>query len=153
MQTFLPFSDFKKCAQSLDNKRLNKQHVECLQIINVLEGNSTSWRNHPAVRMWENTLDALKQYANCIKDECLSRGFKSEKIPYFSVPSQISYPKWLGQDLVHNSHKSNLARKLPSHYTPQGFEDKGIEGYYWPVAPKTKKSQEVNLLWLTKNHK
>ena len=149
MQTFLPYPDFKLCAQSLDNKRLNKQHVECYQIIDVLEGNSVAWKNHPAVRMWDGYIDALKAYANCVKDECLLRCFKSEKIPYFSTPEQICYPKWVGLKLVHESHKSNLARKLPSHYCPQGFVDYGITGYYWPVIPKTKRSRVINILWIS----
>lgn len=36
MQTFLPFPDFKQSAQCLDNKRLGKQRVECLQILKAL---------------------------------------------------------------------------------------------------------------------
>lgn len=149
MQTFLPYPDFVKCAQVLDNKRLNKQHLECFQIINVLEGKSTAWQNHPAVRMWDHCIPALKFYANCIKEECLVRKFKSEKIPYYTIKEKIHYPKWLGDDLVHISHQSNLMRKLPTHYSKFNFKDYGISGYYWPVAPKTKKSQEINLLWIS----
>lgn len=37
MQTFMPYSDFEKVAQCLDNKRLGKQRVEALQIYNVLK--------------------------------------------------------------------------------------------------------------------
>lgn len=33
MQTFLPYGDFRETVKVLDNKRLNKQKVECLQII------------------------------------------------------------------------------------------------------------------------
>ena len=36
MQTFLPYSDFQKCAEVLDGKRLRKQIVECEQILNCL---------------------------------------------------------------------------------------------------------------------
>ncbi len=38
MQTFLPFSDYALSAQALDNKRLGKQRVETLQILQVLLG-------------------------------------------------------------------------------------------------------------------
>ena len=34
MQTFLPYADFKRSAESLDNKRLGKQRVEAMQIYN-----------------------------------------------------------------------------------------------------------------------
>ena len=37
VNTFLPFSDFKKCAQVLDKKRLGKQRVEAMQLIKILE--------------------------------------------------------------------------------------------------------------------
>lgn len=150
MQTFLPSEDFNTCAQVLDNKRLNKQHLECFQIINVLEGQTTAWANHPAVRMWVGYTDALKYYANCMKSECLSRGFRSEKIPFYQIPSSFKFPKWLGDSLVHISHRSNLARKLYSHYSQFGYIDHGITGYYWPVLPKSKKCQEVNLEWISK---
>ena len=36
MQVFLPYPDFKKSLESLDNKRLGKQRVEAKQILNVL---------------------------------------------------------------------------------------------------------------------
>jgi hypothetical protein len=32
MQTFLPYKDFDQCAETLDNKRLNKQILESYQI-------------------------------------------------------------------------------------------------------------------------
>lgn len=150
MQTFVPSKDFSVCAKVLDNKRLNKQHLECFQIINVLEGRSDAWKNHPAVRMWKNNLRALKHYANCIKMECISRGFKSEKIPYYDVDlDKMTLPKWWGDDLVHISHQSNLMRKLPSHYFQFNYTDYGITGYYWPVTPKTKYSRDINMLWIS----
>ena len=53
MQTFLPYSDFGKTTICLDNKRLNKQIVEGVQILQCIMGRgSTRWRNHPVVKMW-----------------------------------------------------------------------------------------------------
>ena len=40
MQTFLPYKDFDQCAETLDNKRLNKQILESYQILKVLSGQS-----------------------------------------------------------------------------------------------------------------
>lgn len=37
MQTFLPYADFAECARVLDDKRLGKQRVECLQILKALQ--------------------------------------------------------------------------------------------------------------------
>jgi hypothetical protein len=148
MQTFLPYSSFEKSAQVLDNKRLNKQHVEAYQLINTIEQNKKAWRNHPACRMWENNVDALKEYANIIKQECLNRNFKSEKIPFYNLPKNINYPKWLGWKLFHISMQSNLVRKNSEFYSKYGWRDYGIEGYFWPIFPKTKKAQQINEEWV-----
>lgn len=37
MQTFLPYPDFSASARVLDDKRLGKQRVECLQILKALQ--------------------------------------------------------------------------------------------------------------------
>jgi len=52
MQTFLPYQNYSRCAEVLDNKRLGKQRVECLQILNALLDASKGWKQHPAVKMW-----------------------------------------------------------------------------------------------------
>ena len=57
MQTFLPYPDLRDSVACLDSKRLGKQRVECLQILNVLEGRRTGWQNHPAVKMWAGRSD------------------------------------------------------------------------------------------------
>ena len=33
MQTFVPYSDFDRCAEVLDDRRLHKQRVEALQLM------------------------------------------------------------------------------------------------------------------------
>ena len=61
MQTFVPYPDCKLTAECLDYRRLGKQRVEAMQIINCLEGTgSTHWTRHPAVRMWVGHTTALK---------------------------------------------------------------------------------------------
>ena len=65
MQTFLPYSDFEKTARCLDNKRLGKQRVETLQILN------DSWPNHPATKMWRNYKGCLAEYGLIICEEWL----------------------------------------------------------------------------------
>lgn len=52
MQTFLPYSDFRRTARVLDVRRLGKQRVETLQILRALTFDDYGWRNHPAVTMW-----------------------------------------------------------------------------------------------------
>ena len=54
MQTFLPYESFEKSAQTLDWRRLGKQRVEGMQIINAITGKKRKdgkpykgWINHP----------------------------------------------------------------------------------------------------------
>lgn len=78
MNTFLPYRDFSECARVLDSKRLGKQRVECLQILNILIGSNpnASWRNHPAVIMWRGFEIPLYEYSSAICREWISRGYK-----------------------------------------------------------------------------
>ena len=104
MNTFLPYQDFAKSASVLDNKRLGKQRVECLQILKTLVKHQyrcakcktdvidisygcpncdsitfklTPWYNHPAVKMWRGYEWELHDYTCCICNEwTINRGFK-----------------------------------------------------------------------------
>lgn len=114
MQTFLPYSDFRKSASVLDTKRLGKQRVECMQILNAMEFGG-GWANHPATRMWRGHEDALKAYMAACIDEWLFRGYKNTmRVPRFNP--NYKKPRWLGNREFHLSHKSNLLRKQPVHY-------------------------------------
>lgn len=79
MQTFLPYDDFEKTAQCLDYRRLGKQRVEAKQILNILEGKTTTnaWKNHPAVKMWSGCENALKLYINTMITEWKKCGYKN----------------------------------------------------------------------------
>jgi hypothetical protein len=76
MQTFLPYPDFEATARVLDWRRLGKQRVECMQILNALHGTSKGWVNHPAVRMWRGYEDALETYQSFMIEEWVRRGEK-----------------------------------------------------------------------------
>lgn len=105
MQTFLCYPNFKQSASVLDNRRLGKQRVECLQILKTLakgptqyichrcnnnwishypncgcgdsftETRKTPWYNHPAVQMWKNHVPNLAFYGLICCIEW-QRGFK-----------------------------------------------------------------------------
>ncbi|MFA6358988.1 MAG: pyrimidine dimer DNA glycosylase/endonuclease V, partial [Candidatus Omnitrophota bacterium] len=63
MQTFLPYPDYKKCAQVLDRQRLSKQRVECKQILLANTGQSKGWTHHPVTLMWRGFESDLCKYA------------------------------------------------------------------------------------------
>lgn len=141
MQTFLPYPYFEMSAEVLDVKRLGKQRVEALQILKVIESRSTKgWANHPAVAMWRGYEFALFNYQKAICNEWTSRGYKDTCLEKsFEIVTRInctqsSNPPWLGNRLFHQSHRSNLLRKLPEHYSKY-FEESIANDlpYVWPT--------------------
>ncbi len=136
MQTFLPFESFEESAACLDNKRLGKQRVETLQIVESLLGISGGWVNHPATKMWRGHVNALCRYGLVCCDQWESRGFKDNiwwsLDGYYAESDETGNPLWLGNKIFHDSHKSNLYRKDPVHYAQ--FSNIGPDlPYFWPV--------------------
>lgn len=139
MQTFLTYKSFGDTARSLDNRRLGKQRVECLQILKALSDPEYGWQNHPAIRMWRGWEPALIQYGYEICREWISRGFKDTcelKIAQFArtypVPLNIKMPGWLHDEFIHR-HRSNLIRKMPEYYKKLWPDISDDLAYIWPV--------------------
>lgn len=153
MQTFLPYvGSFKMSAQTLDNKRLNKQLLEGRQIYSALLGKTIGWRNHPATLMWKNHENMLVEYLTAIKNECEKRGIKTEKnwaeielmhnLNYHRGPNLI-IPAWMRDEKIANkieiTHRANLFLKDPVHYEEFEYAVKHYRkhvccetcNYYW----------------------
>ena len=144
MQTFLPYPNFRKSAEVLDYRRLGKQRVEAMQILNILEGRtkSKSWKNHPATKMWMHYTDALKEYANACIEEWIKRGYKNT-MKLYEVPAIINYPWWLGDPNFHRAMRSRLIEKDEDFYLPLFPDDKNFNSgrYFWPdIDSKTFKT-------------
>jgi hypothetical protein len=140
MQTFLPYESYQKSAKVLDRQRLGKQRVETLQILNALTDPNYGWQNHPAVNMWRSYEFELVVYGIAICKEWISRGYKDtclEKIAKFADQNpniSIEVPDWLGNEDLHQSHRSNLLRKDPNFYANL-FEESLPDNleYFWPT--------------------
>lgn len=130
MQTFLPYASFQKSAACLDNKRLGKQRVEAMQILNVLQGKSKGWQYHPAVKMWKGYQPALRYYLRCMIQEWKHRGYKNT-IP---IPrnTQVRFPPFVGNKKFHRSHRSNLLRKDKLYYSQFKWKVPDNLPYIWP---------------------
>ena len=134
MQTFLPYPDFAKSAACLDNKRLGKQRVEAMQILNILAGRTSAWKHHPAVLMWSGYEKALRQCLRAVTLEWKRRGFRNGiRTPAEArlTPDQI--PWWIGNRKFHSSHRSHLFRKDPQHYGSMGWKVDCDLPCHWPV--------------------
>ncbi len=146
MQTFLPYPDFARTAEVLDDRRLGKQRVEVLQILNAMHRSSGGWINHPATRMWRGYEPALVAYGLAVIDVWTATGradtVRGKIIPHLhGEPARTQgelaalgmLPPWLGRDDVHRAYRSALVRKMPALYRPlfPGVEED--LPYVWPV--------------------
>ena len=137
MQTFLPYVSFEASAKSLDMKRLGKQRVEVLQLLNSMTGKTKGrgWTNHPCKHMWADNMSALVQYGLVICKEWLARGYKDtcyDKIAAFGVENSPAMPWWLGNKQFHLSHQANLVRKNSDFYKSKWPDVDSNMLYLWP---------------------
>lgn len=150
MQTFLPSKDFKTVASMLDSKRLNKQILECYQILNVLSNDDphAGWRNHPAVKMWRGHEYILYSYALAMVDEAKKRGIKTDKneenlsilLGRNGKTWGHTFPSWYQNSeimkLVTTTHKANLYYKDPEFY--HAFQSAALSKNNKPCCDKCK---------------
>lgn len=139
MQVFLPFDDFGECARVLDNRRLQKQGVECLQLLLSIydvplpDGRPrTGHKRHPAYLAWKPYPLALIRYTLAITEECRKRGIKADQVEErvrslvmaCEDPLKAPLPPFVKDEAVHRSHRCRLLQK--------GIEDgaKGRENWY-----------------------
>lgn len=153
MQTFLPSPSPMTSARILDNKRLNKQILECYQILNVLSGKSPTggWRNHPAVLMWKGYERGLWQYVQAMIREAKLRGIRTEnneanlnRLKDQCWESWGNTPPSFWEDTnklmrVITTHRASLFDKDPMHYMRFGYAKYSLYNqpccstckYYW----------------------
>ena len=137
MQTFLPYPSIVKSLQCLDYRRLGKQRVEAMQLVNstlkLERGEKVKgWANHPARTMWNGYLPALKLYHNLSIDEWVRRGYNNT-MKHYDLPDNIQMPPWFGWEKLHASHRSNLLRKDPVWYGQFGWSEPDNIEYVWPT--------------------
>jgi hypothetical protein len=163
MQTFLPYPSFAASAAVLDGPRLGKQRVETLQIARAILVPTYGWQRHPAVGMWRGYLPALTAYGLAMTDAWTARGFADsvrdqlvEFAPEVDGRSQEELaeagllPPWLGDEAVHESHRSRLIAKDPAFYrqafpgTPEGID------YHWPHPVAVEAEPVGDRLWVVR---
>jgi len=170
MQIFLPFANFRKSLECLDNKRLGKQRVEAFQVYMLLTRDAASnshWLRHPVLKMWRGYELALRHYIiECCsvwitrKTKDGSRFFSNakmdENIETYKIrlsaqeQKRMQLPPFIGLDRFHDSHKAMLFHKgklrseSTNHY--EQFHDYAhITGYYWPVPPDATSTDLVTI--------
>lgn len=144
MQTFLPYADPRASARVLDDRRLGKQRVETFQVLRALTWPTYGWKNHPAVRMWRGFVPGLVAYGLACVDEWRARGradatraalieFSGGVEPdWDELHDTGRLPPWVGDEVLHLSHRSALVRKDPRHYRPHFGDVPDDLPYVWP---------------------
>ena len=144
MQTFLPYPDFAESASVLDRQRLGKQRVETLQVMKALTVPGYGWQQHPVVKMWIGYERTLLDYQDAFCAEWVGRGYADtcaektfavfEAAAASSGPDfrESGPPPWLGDEALHESHRSKLVAKDEQFYGAI-FPDavRGLD-YVWP---------------------
>lgn len=134
MQTFLPYPDFCRSLSCLDSRRLGKQRVEAMQILNTLLRGTKAWSNHPAVLMWKGYEAALAEYMNIAILEWVHRGYHNTMSE--ASLGKVTLPWWLGWPQFHASHRSNLLRKDYTFYRKYGWREEPNKEYTWPTTKR-----------------
>lgn len=128
MQIFIPYPSPIEVAKCLDPKRLNKQIIECDQIIKAIKGETKAWANHPIVKMYAGHLRWVMLYRACLdsyKDDCL------DVAKSLSAGADMIRPSWM-TDALCRSHKRRLVAKDPQFY--KAFWPYGISGINYYVV-------------------
>lgn len=132
MNTFLPLADIEQSMKILDRKRLGKQRVEAMQILNALRKGG-AWSNHPATLMWKGFEPMLVLYGLACCHEWRNRGYQDTLYPWFKdqyQPGELieaKIPSWFGNEVIHGSHRGRLLAKDPVHYSQFGWIESPVD--------------------------
>lgn len=126
MQVFIIGSALET-AQALDKKRLNKQIVECKQILNAIEGKTKAWANHPCTKQYKEHIEWLIAYTHCLKSY-----FNNDihKARIWNLYAMNLTPKFHTIDYLEQM-KRRLYTKDNNHYNRWWFLGESQENWYW----------------------
>lgn len=100
-----------------------------------------AWSNHPAVLMWKGYEEALLEYLLQCCTEWVCRGYEDNVWSNHGAPralttfqtDRFAFPKWLGDDRLHSSHRAALLFKNPKHYKQFNWTEEPKMDYFWPT--------------------
>ena len=125
MQVFIIGSPLET-ARILDKRRLNKQIIECNQILNALRGKKT-WRNHPAVLEYKGYEKWLTWYRSCLEWYVLGNISWANTC---SIKASEATPPFHTKDFF-NQMKRRLYTKDNNHYKQYAYLGESQENWYF----------------------
>lgn len=127
MQVFL-IGTVIETARALDKRRLNKQIVETKQILKALSGESTSWANHPVVKMYKHHTDWLKVYQACLE---AYQGGRIDDAELISMEAENIRPIFTYDHAFLENMKKRLYTKDNTHYSQWAELGKSLTNMYY----------------------
>jgi len=138
-QIYLPYNDFERVAQVLDNKRLNKQLTEAKQVYTANKyGYGKQGNPHP-YEMWCGYEDCLLWYIVCLYKEWqvrLINGKRGGKLLHKSGEftlaeivdndidlQNLEWPTWINDNEIFSSYRAALLYKDHSWYNQFDWQE------------------------------
>lgn len=139
MNVFIIGTPFET-AQALDRKRLNKQIIECKQILAAIDGDTEAWINHPATIQYRKHPLWLRSYLFCLchyrNAEVVSyeqlKKDEMRRAKALSVAADEYRPPF-HTEAYFDSMKRRLYTKDPEHYAQ--WADLGTSEVNWYWSP------------------
>ena len=125
MQVFIIGSPLAT-AMALDKKRLNKQIIECQQILDALNGKK-AWSNHPCTLQYKEHVMWLKWYQRCL--DLFQRGDLIGAEGCNNSANMIK-PNWHTEEYL-NQMKRRLYTKDNNHYKQWQHLGESLENWYY----------------------
>lgn len=122
MQTFLPYPDFAQSAACLDNKRLGKQRVECLQILRALSKGKYTHQCAPCKYVWTDSADLNIECPNCKNYFDRNKDYLASKCIYTRVTPWYNHPAvkmWRGWECTLMEYSHSICQE----WIKRGFKD------------------------------
>lgn len=127
MQVFVPYPNPFRVAQELDKRRLNKQIVECGQILRAIDDPDAPWSHHSVVAMWKPYRDWLWWYRDCLDNYRRGNVQVARDIGAICFDK---HPAFLTRDFCHQ-HRRRLYTKDPEFYSQWAEYGTSEENWYY----------------------
>ena len=113
-------------AKVLDKARLNKQIIECQQILDALDGKK-AWAHHPCTLQYKGHERWLMNYMGCLLRYKYGEYARAE---VSSMWCDQNRPSFQTQDFF-DQMKRRLYTKNPTHYAQWAELGTSEENFYW----------------------
>ena len=125
MQVFIVGTPLET-AKVLDRRRLNKQIIECQQILDALNG-AKAWSNHPCTLQYRGYEEWLQNYMSCLMHY---RNGDIERAKICSEWCNLEKPSFHTQEYFNNM-KARLLEKDELYYSQWSYLGKSFYNLYW----------------------